>query len=30
MLRLSKLTDYATVILSFMARDNTQVMRLWK
>ena len=25
MLRLSKLTDYATVILSFMARDNTQV-----
>jgi FeS assembly SUF system regulator len=23
MLRLSKLTDYATVILSFMARDNT-------
>jgi len=25
MLRLSKLTDYATVILSFMARDNTHV-----
>ncbi|WP_262965304.1 SUF system Fe-S cluster assembly regulator [Methylobacter psychrophilus] len=25
MLRLSKLTDYATVILSFMARDNTQL-----
>ncbi|MGZ8143907.1 MAG: SUF system Fe-S cluster assembly regulator [Methylosarcina sp.] len=25
MLRLSKLTDYATVILSFMARDNRQV-----
>ncbi len=25
MLRLSKLTDYATVILSFMARDKTQV-----
>ncbi len=25
MLRLSKLTDYATVILSFMARDSTQV-----
>jgi FeS assembly SUF system regulator len=25
MLRLSKLTDYATVILSYMARDNTQV-----
>ena len=25
MLRLSKLTDYATVILSFIARDNTQV-----
>lgn len=25
MLRLSKLTDYATVILSYMARDNTHV-----
>ncbi|NOS88993.1 MAG: SUF system Fe-S cluster assembly regulator [Methylococcaceae bacterium] len=25
MLRLSKLTDYATVILSFIARDTTQV-----
>jgi FeS assembly SUF system regulator len=25
MLRLSKLTDYATVILSFMARDKTQM-----
>ena len=25
MLRLSKLTDYASVILSFMARDNMQV-----
>ncbi|MFU8790011.1 MAG: SUF system Fe-S cluster assembly regulator [Methylobacter sp.] len=25
MLRLSKLTDYATVILSFMAREKTQV-----
>jgi FeS assembly SUF system regulator len=25
MLRLSKLTDYATVILSFMAKDETQV-----
>ena len=25
MIRLSKLTDYATVILSFMARDNTHV-----
>lgn len=25
MLRLSKLTDYATVILSFMAKDNKQV-----
>ena len=25
MLRLSKLTDYATVILSFMARDNDQM-----
>ncbi len=25
MLRLSKLTDYATVILSFMARDDTQL-----
>jgi len=25
MLRLSKLTDYATVILSFMAKDKTQV-----
>ena len=25
MLRLSKLTDYATVILSFMARDNSHV-----
>ena len=25
MLRLSKLTDYATVILSFMARDNAQM-----
>jgi FeS assembly SUF system regulator len=25
MLRLSKLTDYATVILSFMAKDNTHV-----
>jgi FeS assembly SUF system regulator len=25
MLRLSKLTDYATVILSFIARDNTHV-----
>jgi FeS assembly SUF system regulator len=25
MLRLSKLTDYATVILSFMARDNPRV-----
>jgi FeS assembly SUF system regulator len=25
MLRLSKLTDYATVILSFMARDKTQI-----
>jgi len=25
MLRLSKLTDYATVILSFMAKNNTQV-----
>ena len=25
MLRLSKLTDYATVILSFMARDNRRV-----
>lgn len=25
MLRLSKLTDYASVILSFMARDNIQV-----
>lgn len=26
MLRLSKLTDYATVILSFMAKDRTQVL----
>ena len=25
MLRLSKLTDYATVILSFMAKDDLQV-----
>lgn len=25
MLRLSKLTDYGTVILSFMAKDNTRV-----
>jgi hypothetical protein len=30
MLRLSKLTDYATVILSFMARDKRQVHAAWK